>query len=142
MGDEQKSDPKDQKKLDLDTLLAELGGGIRLTVHRLEPLWCDGYLGTIEVDEDDTISMENLRELFGGRKLKCKVIDDKGNIVAVRTAKFPDAPRKDGIELKQPDPNAENKKGGGDNRSSCPCFSSRRRLWLQWPGSTQMRFKN
>jgi hypothetical protein len=115
MANDQKNDSKDEKSVDLEQLLAELGGGIRMTIHRLEPLWCDGYLGTLEVSDDDAISLDNLRELFGGRKLKCKILDDKGKIIAVRTAKFPDPPREDGRVLKQPDSNKEDESGGGGN---------------------------
>lgn len=105
------------KDVDLDVMLSEMGGGIKLTIKRVEPRWCDGYLDTIEVDTDDVVSMEDLRETYGGRKLSVRVHDQGGKIVATRIIKFPDPPRKDGIELRPPKP-AENASEGGKHQEA------------------------
>ncbi|MBN2256879.1 MAG: hypothetical protein JW704_03525 [Anaerolineaceae bacterium] len=91
------------KEIDLDQMLSELGSGIKVTVTRKEPRWCDGYLDTIELDDEDRLSIEDLREMFGGRKLLIKVHAEDGKILARRTVKFPDPPRHEGRVLKPDD---------------------------------------
>lgn len=100
------------KNIDLDQILSELGGGIRVVVNRIEPRWCDGYLDTLYVDNDDQLSIEDLRDMFGGRKLSIKVLDSEGKIRARRTIKFPDPPKKDGRVVYEDSGNGNGKKSG------------------------------
>ena len=96
------------KDVDLDTILGQLGSGIKITIHRDEPRWCDGYLDTLNVDGDEPISLEDIRDMYGGRKLTVKVVGADGKIVARRTVKFPDEPKKDGVVVKNPsEPNKD-----------------------------------
>lgn len=91
------------KDVDLDQMLSELGGGVKVTVTRTEPRWCDGYLDTLELDDEDRLSLEDIREMFGGRKLLIKVHAEDGKILARRTVKFPEPPRHDGRVIKRDD---------------------------------------
>ena len=102
------------KDVDLEQILSELGGGIKVTVTRKEPRWCDGYLDTLEIDDDDPLSLEDLRDMFGGRKLQIKVHSEDGKIIAKRTVKFPDPPRHEGRVIQKEDDTSAKK----DNEQS------------------------
>lgn len=86
---------------DLDKVLREVGQGYRAQIKRKEPTWCDGLIDTIELDADDPISMDFLKQEYGGRKLQIVIQDADGNYVTARTVKFPDPPKKEGRELKR-----------------------------------------
>lgn len=108
MLDKSKNSKDENQQKDLETLLAELGGGIRIVIRRLQPSWCAGYIETIELGEDETLSLEDIRSTYGGRKLEFKFIDsDSGKIITRRTEKFPDPPKEDGVIKEN---NTENKK--------------------------------
>ena len=87
---------KFSQEVDLEKLLSEVGEGWRLIVRRVEPEWCDGHLGTIQLDPNEPLSMDSLRRKFGGRKLQFKIQKANGDYVAHRTVKFPDPPRHNG----------------------------------------------
>lgn len=89
------------KDIDVEQMLAELRGGMRLSVHRDSPSWCKGHLATLYVDDDEPISLEYLKDEFGGKRLLLKILDDGGKIRARRIVEFPEPPRKEGVELKQ-----------------------------------------
>jgi len=93
MGDQPKNPLSPDEQKDLETLLAEIGGGRRLIIDRKTPTWCDGHVQTIEIASDDAISLEDIEREVGGHKFEFKVFDpDKGRIIARRTVKFSGSP--------------------------------------------------
>lgn len=97
---------KNDRSPELENVLSELKPGFKVQIRRVQPLFCDGALTTIEYDPDEPISMEDIRQRFGGRKLNIKILDPNNIYVASKTISFPDPPRDEGIELIQlPDGN-------------------------------------
>lgn len=97
---ELKKTQKDDR--DFETLLAELGEGRKIQIMRIEPRWCDGILATEEQDPDYPISLEDIRERFGGRKLRIRLQNHLGQWSKSATLKFPDPPKEHGRILKSP----------------------------------------
>lgn len=91
--------PKNDRGPEIENVLSELKPGYKVQIRRVQPLFCDGTLTTIEYDPDEPISMEDIRQRFGGRKLNIKVLDPNNVYVASKTISFPDPPKDDGIEL-------------------------------------------
>jgi len=89
----------ESKSFDLDKVLKEVGSGFKAVIKRIEPSWCDGHIDTIELDPDEPISMETLRQEYGGRKLQIVIQKPDGDYVTARTVKFPDPPRREGRVL-------------------------------------------
>lgn len=69
---------------ELARILAGLGGEpvCRIAVHRYEPEWCAGYLGTIDVHPGDGLLMDTIRDEFGGGRLGLKVMGKGGRYLA------------------------------------------------------------
>ncbi len=94
----------DDPEAGLDLLLNELPAGYKVQIKRLEPEWCNGVVGTFDVDEGEAISPEWISKRFGGRKFQVKLLDENSKYVKVRTISFPDVPRKNGLPI-VPGPN-------------------------------------
>ena len=85
----------------LDELFQELEGAYKIQVLRIEPEWCKGTLGTFDFMPGETVSTDWLVERFGGRKLQVKILHQDSSYNVARTVVFPEAPRKDGIQIVQ-----------------------------------------
>lgn len=88
----QNDDPQDRDG-EFMNLMSQLGLGWTLAIDRILPKWCDGRLETITVNPEEPISIEMIRELYGGRMLHITVRDDLGKYRGHRSLKFPDPPR-------------------------------------------------
>lgn len=84
---------------ELDILLGELRCSFKIVVKREEPDWCAGTLGTFEFDAGDTISTDWIAKRFGGEKFQIKILDSNNKHLTSRRVRFPEPPRRDGVEL-------------------------------------------
>lgn len=95
---------KDQLDADADAeaveaLLKGLAGtGHQLQIHRMTPTWCAGFLDTLPMDEG--INLTELRDTFGGERLRLRVLNPNGTYKATRTIRIADKPRVRGEEIK------------------------------------------
>lgn len=82
------------EEIDLDQILLEIGNQGRVSVTRIEPDWAKGYVRAIQIQGNETISMDWLSEKFGGEKLQVRIYgaDGKG-IKAFRTVDICGPPR-------------------------------------------------
>ena len=99
-----------------EEVLSQCGTGYRMQIRRIKPTWCDGLVDTWELDSNEPIDLEDVREACGGRKLQLVIIDAAGKWQASRMVKFPDAPRSDGQLCKREDdehPNAPSNGAAG-----------------------------
>jgi hypothetical protein len=83
--------------------LSQCGHGYRLQIKRMKPTWCDGLCDTWELDPNEILDLETIREEIGGRTLKLVIVNETGAFQASRTIKFPDPPRKEGKTLVRQD---------------------------------------
>lgn len=97
--------PKNDKKneeIDFSAALANAGSGTTLQIKRLQPTWCDGILCEEEIDPHDPVDLEQIREQWGGRKLTL-TLRQHGIYRTSTTLKFPDEPKKNSVELINPE---------------------------------------
>lgn len=93
---------KKNKKNDveIEDLLKELGHGYKYRIFRKEPDWCNGQVGTFDIDPNEPLSVDDIRRRFGGRKLTLSIVNPDGSYLLSRVLDFPDPPRGgDGVEL-------------------------------------------
>jgi len=76
-----------------------LPSDLQCTVHRVFPLWCDGYQSTIPVD--DNLSLETIKQSFGGGRYTLKFLDPGGKYVCQRKIHIGGKPKVDGETVDQ-----------------------------------------
>jgi hypothetical protein len=79
---EQKESPKDaaadERWAKAEHMLAEIKPGWSLSIHRIRPGWCSGYLERIECTEDEPLDLDYIISTWGGEVLKLRLCDDNG----------------------------------------------------------------
>jgi hypothetical protein len=88
-----------KNSLDLENVLSQIGDGTKLEVFRVFPNFCDGQVGTFEIDPNEPISVDEIRQRWGGRKLRITLRKANGDYILSRHLSFPDPPREEGVEL-------------------------------------------
>ena len=78
----------------IDSLMDQIQPGFRLTVYRVSPAWCDGYLEEYEIDPNTPIDLAYLASTWGGDVLRIKLRDQKGKIRGGATLNFKSYPPK------------------------------------------------
>lgn len=68
----------DTKLEKAERMLASIKGGWSLTISRIRPGWCSGYLERIECTEDEPIDMDYIIEQWGGKMLRLRLCDERG----------------------------------------------------------------
>lgn len=85
---------------EIEQFLAEVGShGYQVAIRRVAPDWCKGYLDTWSLDEP--FKLRTLRDVFGGKKFMCRIMDDRGKYVRSFTVDVDDEPKRDGMILKR-----------------------------------------
>lgn len=83
---------------DIEESLADFAGkGFKVMLHRSAPLHCSGFLETYPLDQP--LTLEAIKESWGGRDFILKIKNPQGKIVQIRTVKIADVPRVEGIPL-------------------------------------------
>lgn len=91
--------PEEREALEVEELLSEcIGKGWRLAIHRTDPPWCAGYLDTWPLD--GPLSLSDLREAYGGRRFRLKVLGVRSAYVRDFVVSIDDIPRRRGIPVK------------------------------------------
>ena len=78
----------------IDSFLSGYGRGFQVSIVRTAPVWCAGYLTTLPMDHG--ITLNEIRESYGGRRFQLRILTDSGKYVAMRTVLISDIPRDDG----------------------------------------------
>jgi len=86
---------------ELDQFLAQFGAGYQAQLHRAAPLWAAGYLSTIPLEGGLTLA--DIRESWGGRKFRIKILDAGGRYVTQINTMIADVPRDNGRPINQLD---------------------------------------
>jgi len=71
--------------------------GYRLAIHRTDPPWCAGYLETWNLD--GPISLDALRDAWGGRRFRLKILGEKSRYIRDFVVSIDDIPRRRGIPI-------------------------------------------
>lgn len=95
-------DPWGQSRADsMETaeLFAELPTGFTIKVYRKSPEWASGYLGELFKSDESPLSVEELKNRFGGQILVIQVLDDSNKFRSQKTIKINDVPKVDYKEV-------------------------------------------
>jgi hypothetical protein len=81
--------------------------GDKISITRLRPLWCQGWLDTITVEFDDSgrpeIDLHAFKESYGGDKLLLRFLNSRGDFVTSKTVDFAGTPPRDhGEDIENP----------------------------------------
>lgn len=95
-------------KRSVEDCLRGLVPGMKISITRLRPTWCSGWLDTIPIDVDDegetVIDMHYLRESWGGHTLNLRFLDENGKFVFSKTVDFRnEEPKNNGIVIEHPE---------------------------------------
>jgi len=101
IANEIENDKETKQDKDLEAIFADLPDIYKVIIHRQDPTWCDGYLGTLEFSRERPFNIDWLRSNFGGRKYSLKIQDATGSYLGSKTVKLPDPPRSNGKQLEQ-----------------------------------------
>ena len=71
-------DPKDHEMPKIERLLQGLKPGYSVSVYRVRPSWCKGWLERLDLIDGEDIDMGYLAETWGGEVLRLRVCDDSG----------------------------------------------------------------
>jgi len=83
-----------EEAAELDSFLAGFGRGHQVQIVRTAPLWCAGYITTIPLDH--RLTVQEIRESYGGRRFQLRIQTDGGKYVTMRTVTIADVPRDGG----------------------------------------------
>jgi hypothetical protein len=75
---ESKDNAADERWAKAEHMLAEIKPGWSLSIHRIRPGWCSGYLERIECTEDEPLDLDYIISTWGGEVLKLRLCDDMG----------------------------------------------------------------
>ena len=88
---DQKKDPDkktDQKNGEDDAytraqrILADFRTGMSLSIYRLRPSWCSGFLERLECFDDEPIDIDYIIHEWGGKRLKLRICNDRGKYIS------------------------------------------------------------
>jgi hypothetical protein len=75
----------------VDAFLSGYGRGFQVSIVRTAPVWCAGYLTTLPLDHG--ITLNEIRESYGGRRFQLRILTDQGRYAARRRSRTPRPPR-------------------------------------------------
>lgn len=78
----------------IDSFLSGYGRGFQVSIIRVSPVWCAGFVTTLPMDHGITLS--EIRESYGGRRFQLRILTDQGRFVKMRTVLISDVPRDEG----------------------------------------------
>jgi len=81
-------------------MLGGLPFGGHIDVIRTKPNYCKGYLDRIDASEDEPVSLEDLRDEYGGKTLLLRAYDKANKYLGATTIHFQEPPKKDGKPLR------------------------------------------
>jgi hypothetical protein len=79
---------------EMEAFLGDIGCAPRykISITRVEPKWCAGHLGTIDVECREDISLDGIRDEFGGGLFYFKIRDGHGTYLGHRHARIDGRP--------------------------------------------------
>lgn len=101
-GRPKKDDRTPDEERHLDMLFSDIDQSFTVKVYRHDPEWCAGYLGCFHVGAGKGISIEEVKNRFGGRRIELITYDPtRGSIARKKTIMIDDVPRREGDILKR-----------------------------------------
>jgi hypothetical protein len=86
-------------EMEIDEIFTEIPKDYMIKVHRQEPEWCSGYLGTIHFDPERPFSIDKLKEQFGGGLFTLRIVDESHKYRGQKTIRIADVPKENYQEI-------------------------------------------
>jgi hypothetical protein len=86
-------------EMEIDEIFIEIPKDFMIKVHRKEPEWCSGYLGTIHFDPERPFNIDKLKEKFGGGLFTLQIVDESHKYRGQKTIRIADVPKENYQEL-------------------------------------------
>lgn len=86
-------------EMEIDEIFTEIPKDYMIKVHRQEPEWCSGYLGTIHFDPERPFSIDKLKEQFGGGLFTLRIVDEAHKYRGQKTIRIADVPKENYQEI-------------------------------------------
>lgn len=86
-------------EMEIDEIFTEIPKDFMIKVHRQEPEWCSGYLGTIHFDPERPFNIDKLKEQFGGGLFTLRIVDESHKYRGQKTIRIADVPKENYQEL-------------------------------------------
>lgn len=87
----------------VEQLLSGLGSGYQVSLSRIKPSWCKGWLETIEADTSTPVDMAYIADNWGGDVIRVRVLNPRGEYSGGRDVTIAKPPREHGRPLKHPE---------------------------------------
>lgn len=101
-GRPKKDDRTEEENNDLDMLFSDINQSYTVKVYRHDPEWCAGYVGSFHMGAGKCVSIEEIKNRFGGRRLELVTYDPtRGSIARKKTILIDDMPKREGEILKR-----------------------------------------
>jgi hypothetical protein len=89
-----------QEREDLDNIFSDLTTAYTVKVYRNEPDWCSGFLGEFHIGVGRKLSIQEVKNRFGGRVFDLRVYSHvRAGILKRSTLVIDDVPRREGLEI-------------------------------------------
>jgi len=93
---------ENEKNEEIDEIFDDLPDAYTVSINRIDPSWCDGFLGTWEFSSDSPFDLNWLKNNFGGRKFRLRIKSETPNrYIKIKTVRLPDPPKREGLEIMQ-----------------------------------------
>lgn len=86
-------------EMEIDEIFTEIPKDYMIKVHRQEPEWCSGYLGTVHFDPERPFSIDKLKEQFGGGLFTLRIVDESHKYRGQKTIRIADVPKENYQEI-------------------------------------------
>lgn len=105
---------------DAESMFRNIPHNYTVKVYRLEPEYCDGYVGQYNMGANRELSLEEIKNRFGGSKFELVVYNPgKGGILKRRQIQIDDFPKREGKVINR-DGTTQDGQGAGSPMSSHP----------------------
>ena len=86
----------------LEKLLSTIGRGWSISLSRIRPSWCKGWLETIEATPDEPLDIEYIADSWGGETIRLRVLNDHGQFQGSKDIHIAREPLDHGRPLEHP----------------------------------------
>lgn len=99
--EEIEADLRDERTV--EQLLSDVGAGWSVSLTRIRPSWCKGWLETIDASPDEKLDMEYIADTWGGETIRIRLLDTRGRYKGGKDFHVAREPRVHGRPLEHPD---------------------------------------
>jgi len=99
--EEIEAEKRDQRTV--EQLLQDLGAGWSISLSRIRPSWCKGWLETIDTTPGEKLDMDYIADTWGGETIRLRILDNRGMYKAGKDVHVAREPMRHGRPLEHPD---------------------------------------